>query len=69
MWQGATMIDQVTYDDGLTFPDPNGASMNLDIGHYNYLDNDNGANWCLGVTSYNGDLGTPGSANVSCLRR
>ena len=31
-------------------------------------DNDNGLNWCSATTSYgDGDLGTPGSPNPSCL--
>jgi predicted extracellular nuclease len=54
-------IDRVEYDDGLTFPDPNGAAMALKDPA---LDNNAGANWCTASTSYgDGDMGTPGAAN------
>ena len=54
-------IDRVEYDDGPTFPDPNGASMAL---KNPALDNNNGANWCTSRTAFgDGDLGTPGEAN------
>ena len=54
-------IDRVDYDDGATFPSPNGAAMAL---KYPTLDNNVGANWCEASTPYgNGDLGTPGAAN------
>ena len=57
-------IDYVLWDDGGTFPDPNGASMALaDPG----LDNSIGANWCESITPFgDGDLGTPGAANEGC---
>jgi predicted extracellular nuclease len=58
----ATEIDRVMWDDGATFPDPNGASMSLIDPA---LDNNVGANWCTSVTPFGaGDLGTPGAANV-----
>jgi hypothetical protein len=60
------MVDQVSYDDGATFPDPNGQSMSLDPGSYDAIANDLGANWCAGSTSYNGDFGTPGADNPAC---
>jgi predicted extracellular nuclease len=55
------LIDQVEYDNGVTFPDPNGASMALsDV----TLDNNDGANWCESTTPFGaGDAGTPGSEN------
>jgi len=57
----------VGYDDGATFPDPDGASMSLDPGSYDAGDNDLGGNWCEGASDYNmGDLGTPGAANDPC---
>jgi len=40
---GATEIDRVEWDNGATFPDPNGASMSL---RNPTLDNNVGANWC-----------------------
>lgn len=62
-----TVIDAVEYDGGPGFPDPNGASMNLDPGSFNAMANDDGANWCEASTIYgDGDFGTPGAANTSC---
>jgi len=56
-----TEVDRVEWDNGATFPDPNGASMSLIDPA---LDNNVGANWCEGSTPYgDGDLGTPGGAN------
>jgi hypothetical protein len=57
------MIDSVAWDNGSTFPDPNGASMALvDTS----LDNSIGSNWQESTTSYgDGDLGTPGIPNFS----
>jgi len=57
-----TERDRVNWDNGATFPDPNGASMSLkDPG----LDNNVGGNWCEATTPYGlGDLGTPGAANT-----
>ncbi len=56
------VADRVAWDDGASFPDPDGASMSLaSVG----LDNANGVNWCTAVTIFGaGDLGTPGAANV-----
>jgi predicted extracellular nuclease len=55
-------IDRVEYDDGVTFPDPDGASMSLKAPD---LDNLVGANWCEATTPYgDGDLGTPGRSNI-----
>ncbi len=56
-------IDRVAWDDGATFPDPNGASMSLTKVSKK---NDKGSNWCASTTVFgDGDLGTPGWAN-SC---
>ena len=63
---GGVEIDRVAYDNGATFPDPNGASMNLDPARLDSVANDIGSNWCVATVSYNGDLGTPGAANSSC---
>ncbi|MCF8378689.1 MAG: lamin tail domain-containing protein [Bacteroidales bacterium] len=60
-----TVIDKVIWDDGVTFPDPNGASMSLKPDFMNFADNDNGVNWEAATSPYgNGDLGTPGFSNV-----
>lgn len=52
-------VDAVRYDDGRTFPDPLGASMQLaSVG----ADNADGANWCLSTRRWGaGDFGTPGT--------
>lgn len=64
----ATIIDQVVWDNGATFPDPSGASMELDTNFYNATSNDDGANWGTSTISYgDGDLGTPGTANTLSL--
>jgi predicted extracellular nuclease len=56
-----TEIDRVEWDNGATFPDPNGASMSL---INPTLDNNAGANWCTASTPFgDGDLGTPGAVN------
>jgi 2',3'-cyclic-nucleotide 2'-phosphodiesterase (5'-nucleotidase family) len=57
----STEIDRVAWDNGATFPDPNGASMALIDPA---LDNNVGANWCESQTAFgDGDFGTPGAAN------
>jgi hypothetical protein len=62
------IIDSVYYDNGATFPDPTGASMELDPTHMNYVDNDDGANWYTAHTTFgDGDNGSPGSANSGPL--
>ena len=62
------IIDSVYYDGGATFPDPTGASMELDPTHMNYVDNDDGANWYTSHTTFgDGDCGSPGSANSGPL--
>ena len=51
-------VDRVVYDD-VTFPDPDGASMELvDVN----LDNNNGSNWAESTSVFgDGDKGTPGA--------
>jgi len=53
--------DSVAWDDGVTFPDPSGASMMLiDPG----ADNSMGSNWVISNTTFGlGDMGTPGQPN------
>lgn len=64
---GTTVLDAIVYDNGLTFPDPTGASMQLDAGSIDAALNDDGARWCEGQAVYGaGDLGTPGGANEAC---
>ena len=55
------ILDEVSYDNGLTFPDPVGASMYLIDPN---LDNEVGGNWMTSSQTYgDGDLGTPGLSN------
>jgi hypothetical protein len=55
-------VDRVEWDDGATFPDPDGASMSL---AGTRLDNAVGSNWCTATSVFGaGDLGTPGRANT-----
>jgi len=62
-----TTLDEVSWDDGLLFPAPEGASMSLDPEATDATLNDDGAHWCPAVTPYgDGDLGTPGSPNDPC---
>jgi PKD repeat protein len=56
-----TTIDSVAWDNGVTFPDPDSASMALlDQG----LDNSIGTNWTTSIIPFgDGDFGTPGYPN------
>lgn len=64
---GTTEIARINYDNGATFPDLTGASMQLDPSALNINDFDDGSNWCTSQSSYGlGDLGTPGAANEAC---
>jgi predicted extracellular nuclease len=57
----STEVDRVAWDNGATFPDPNGASMALIDPA---LDNSVGGNWCTATTPFgDGDKGTPGAVN------
>lgn len=65
---GTTVIDEVSWDDGATFPDGNGAAAMFG-GEFDPATDDNadGSFWCKAITPYGaGDLGTPGSANDAC---
>lgn len=68
MFCNGQLIDQVEYDGGNDFPNPNGASMSLDPNAFDAIANDDGTNWC--VTSEriveNGDFGTPRRDNTAC---
>ncbi len=55
------IIDEVSWDNGATFPKPTGKSMSLKVDQLDYLSNDDGANWEEATTTYgDGDFGTPG---------
>ncbi|MCB9674474.1 MAG: lamin tail domain-containing protein [Alphaproteobacteria bacterium] len=63
---GTRQFDSVVYDNGDTFPDPTGASMQLVPGG-DAATNDAGASWCVATTPYgSGDLGSPGLPNPGC---
>jgi hypothetical protein len=60
----SSVIDAVSWDNGATFPDPNGKSMELAANKYSATDNDSGSNWGEAATDFgNGDFGTPGAVN------
>jgi hypothetical protein len=62
-----TVVDTVAWDNGVTFPDPDGASMELGSSSFDATSNDLGANWCEADVAFgSGDLGTPGLPNRSC---
>jgi hypothetical protein len=61
------LIDIILWDGGPVWPDPNGASMNLDPGFFSAAGNNDGLAWCEGSVAFgDGDLGTPGAANTTC---
>ena len=64
----AVEIDQVSYDNGATFPNPEGASMSLNPNRMSATQNDLGSNWCESTTTFGvGDRGTPGAPNDFCF--
>jgi hypothetical protein len=71
---GGTLIDKFAYSTAQATTG-GGHSFSVDPAHYNSVDNDNPANFCLGTTVYNTavsgsnvvtDYGTPGATNPSC---
>lgn len=61
------LVDTVAWDEGATFPDPNGASLQLDPSKLDPVANDLGASWCAATAAFGaGDKGTPGKPNTSC---
>jgi hypothetical protein len=63
---GNTTVDEIAYDDNVLWPDTVGAAMQLDPEFIDDAENDNGTWWCDATGDYNGDEGTPGSANTQC---
>ncbi len=60
-------LASVRYDDGASFPDASGASLNLSLTHYDADEAKLGTSWCLATETYNtGDLGSPGLINNIC---
>jgi len=62
---GAQLIDQVSVDPA-SRTNRAGHSLSLSRASLDRNANDLGANWCEAVDPYNGDFGTPGTANPSC---
>ncbi len=63
----AIVVDTVTWDHGVTFPDTKGKAMQLDPDAFDPTQNDTGSNWCDATQRYgDGDKGTPGSPNSNC---
>lgn len=62
------VVDMVMWDDGASFPDPNGASMTLDPSYYSTIDNDDGQYWCSATARWDtsADFGSPGWENQYC---
>ena len=62
------VLDTVTWDDGATFPDPNGASMSLDPTYLDPVENDIGDWWCEARQQWAtaSDRGSPGMQNQYC---
>ena len=64
---GTRLVDEIRYDNGISFPDPAGATMSLDPAWLDAEGNDDGTHWCEATTPFGaGDLGTPGAANDPC---
>ena len=65
-----TEIDAVLWDDGVSFPDPTGASMSLDPLFLDAGANDAGSHWCEGTVGFGPcdpqDRATPGRVNPLC---
>jgi hypothetical protein len=64
---GATVC-LLQYDNGVSYPDPSGASMALDPSRLTLLDAIDGTAWCVSTTAFgaSGDFGTPGVSNDPC---
>lgn len=60
-------IDRVDFGTA-SFADPVGASLNLDSDHFDFMNNDDGTNWCSSTTTIGTgpNHGTPGSINETC---
>jgi hypothetical protein len=64
---GSTTIDEVSWDNGSTFPDPNGESISLHPANTDPTENDIGTTWCEATSTFgDGDKGTPGAVNDNC---
>ncbi|MFZ5476984.1 MAG: MopE-related protein [Myxococcota bacterium] len=70
LYAGTVLVDEVTWDDGVTMPDAVGASMGLDLGNYSSTVNDDPTAWCEARIDWVGnpstDKGSPGADNEYC---
>jgi hypothetical protein len=62
---GGEVLDQVLIESA-ALPNAAGHSLSLSRGALDPAANDRPASWCDGVSSYNGDFGTPGEGNPDC---
>lgn len=62
---GGEVLDQVLIESA-ALPNAAGHSLSLSRTALDPAANDRAASWCDGVSSYNGDFGTPGEANPDC---
>ena len=67
---GDLVIDEVAWDGGATFPNPEGASLSLSPSALTSALNDIGSSWCIATAAWGDetDLGSPGATNPSCDR-
>lgn len=66
------LIDGIAWDNGATFPDPEGATIVLEPTLSTHTANDDGSNWCVANVPWDppaSDLGSPGQPNQTCLDR
>ena len=63
------LVDAISYDDGIFWPDTAGKSLNLDRALVDSNTNDDGGHWCDGAApmgTTGTDSGTPRRANLVC---
>lgn len=68
LMMGDVVVDQVSWDDGATMPDPQGATISLDPTAYGEILNDSSASWCQASFAWdtNTDYGSPNNENEFC---
>jgi len=66
---GSLTVDEVSWDGGSSFPDPDGATLTLDPGYIDADLNDDGLYWCEATIAWSPstDLGSPGEDNEVCV--
>ncbi len=69
IWAGDILLDMVSWDDGITMPDPSGASMIVDPWSMGPDGNDDTEAWCASTDPWAGpagDAGSPTEENEPC---